>query len=178
MKIYSRTGDGGETSLFGGQRVPKAALRVETYGTVDELNAHLCRAAAECADLAIASTIAEIQSDLFTTGSDLATPADHRNATRLDPARVTALEEIIDRLESDLEPLKTFILPGGDPAAATLHIARTVCRRAERRATALAAEEEVSGAAVVYLNRLSDLLFVVARWVNRERGVGDVGWRG
>ena len=178
MKIYTRTGDGGDTSLFGGARVPKAALRVEAYGTVDELNAHLGRAVAECADLPVAATLREIQSDLFATGSDLATPSDHRNPTRLDPARIAALEETIDRLEADLDPLKTFILPGGDPAAATLHIARTVCRRAERRTVALAAEEEIGEAPVVYLNRLSDLLFVMARWVNARRGVDDVAWSG
>jgi cob(I)alamin adenosyltransferase len=181
MKIYTGTGDEGETGLFGGPRVPKDHLRVEAYGVVDELNALLGWAIAKLPDLPVADELRTIQSDLFDLGADLATPPDasaaaEKRIVRLDSGRVTGLEIVIDRFDADLPTLDRFILPGGDEAAAVLQVARTVCRRAERRVVTLRAAEEASDAALVYLNRLSDLLFVLARWVNAQRGVEEPTW--
>ena len=182
VKIYTRTGDEGETGLFGGPRVRKDAQRVEAYGAVDELNAVLGGAVAALGDGSLRGMLVEVQSTLFDLGGELATPAVRERAAagQLAPqVPVDAIEQLerwIDELEEELEPLTQFILPGGAPAAATLHHARTVCRRAERRAVTLAASEEVSGEALRYLNRLSDFLFVAARAVNRRAGVDEPRW--
>ena len=182
MKIYTRTGDEGETGLFGGPRVRKDAQRVEAYGAVDELNAVLGGAVAALDDGALRAMLIEVQSTLFDLGGELATPAVRERAAagQLAPqVPVEAIEQLerwIDELEEELEPLTQFILPGGAPAAATLHHARTVCRRAERRAVTLSASEDVSGEALRYLNRLSDFLFVAARAVNRRAGVDEPRW--
>jgi cob(I)alamin adenosyltransferase len=182
VKIYTKKGDKGETSLFGGRRVSKDELRVEAYGTVDELNSALGLAVArlpkemnEWRDSLIA-----IQSDLFTLGAILATPktgaAKPEHIPELAEARVEALEDWIDRLDEELTALKAFVLPGGTELAATLHLARSVCRRAERRVVGLAKQEEVEPVVIKYLNRLSDLLFTVARAANARQGVSDVEW--
>lgn len=177
MKIYTKTGDDGDTGLFGGPRVRKDAPRIEAYGTVDELNAVLGLARAEGLPADVDGLLARIQNELFDLGAELATPEPERlGDLRLGPADIAGLEAAIDRHEADLAPLKTFILPGGTRAAASLHLARTVCRRAERRVVSLAADEPVSRHLVVYLNRLSDLLFVLARTANRAAGGADIPW--
>ncbi len=178
MKIYTKTGDGGETSLHGGARVRKDALRIEAYGTVDELNAHLGIVRALAPPATLDQDLGRIQEDLFTLGADLATPDGPAAATirRIAGADSERLEQLIDRLESSLEPLQHFVLPAGSPVAAQLHTARTVCRRAERRVVELSSREPVNRDALVYLNRLSDLLFVMARFANRAAGVSDHPW--
>jgi cob(I)alamin adenosyltransferase len=182
LKIYTRRGDAGETDLFGGPRVAKDALRVEAYGAVDETNA--CIGVAACLSTAsdLRAMAQEIQARLFDLGGTLATPDPERrrkNAVPLvEAADVDALEQRIDAFESELEPLRRFILPGGSPAAAAWHQARTVCRRAERRVVALHRHEPVSVDELRYLNRLSDLLFVMARIENRRAGIADVEWEG
>lgn len=168
MKIYTRTGDHGQTSLFGGARVAKHDARIEAYGTVDELNSFL--GAVEGIDTAI-------QSDLFDIGAHLASPGTSR-FPGVDSSRIESLEQAIDAMESELAPLTTFILPGGSAKAAQLHIARTVCRRAERRVTALGDDSDATKSTVAYLNRLSDYLFVAARYANLKAGVADVPWEG
>ena len=183
MKIYTKTGDGGETGLFGGGRIPKDSLRVAAYGEVDELNAALGLARAlepqEFAD----ALLQRIQRDLFTIGAELATPdpdklhkALSRTSAAIGESDIAALEDAIDGHQSRLEPLKNFILPGGAPKAAALHLARTVCRRAERAVVALSRHEQISPAILRYLNRLSDLLFVLARAANAHAGRPDVKW--
>jgi cob(I)alamin adenosyltransferase len=179
MKIYTKTGDSGETSLFDQTRVPKSDPRVEAYGDVDELNACLgvARAAGVSAD--VAALIESLQKDLFALGARLADPS-ARIAARVTKAAITdahveRLEATIDQLEGELPPLKRFVLPGGTPAGAALHLARTVCRRAERRVVSLGTEA-ADPAALVYLNRLSDLLFVLARAVNHRSGTPEVEW--
>jgi cob(I)alamin adenosyltransferase len=178
-RIYTRGGDAGQTSLGDGNRVPKHALRVEAYGTVDEANAAigLCRLYSERAIEADAM-LARIQNDLFDLGADLCTPEGqerHGPALRIQPAQTLRLEHEIDALNAALAPLNSFVLPGGTPLAAHLHLARTVTRRAERLVTALAEAEPLNPEAVKYLNRLSDHLFVLSRHVN-DRGAGDVLW--
>jgi cob(I)alamin adenosyltransferase len=180
MKIYTKTGDTGDTGLFGGPRVRKDSPRIEAYGTVDELNSvlGLARAAGLAGDLD--ALVGQIQNELFALGAQLATPDPAVHNTALMGTReIIALEHAIDRLEKGLEPLKQFILPGGTPAAAQLHFARTVCRRAERRLVTLVGQspEPIAGDIVVYLNRLSDLLFVMARSVNEAAGRADVPWQ-
>ncbi len=180
MKIYTKTGDRGETGVFGGPRVRKDHARIEAYGTVDELNAILGVARCEKAPPDTVELLQSIQNDLFDLGSELATPDPEKSgAPRIVSEQITALEAAIDRFEDELPPLKEFILPGGTPAAATLHQARTVCRRAERRVVSLSAEVDgsVSAQAMVYLNRLSDLLFVLARAANAQAKQPDVIWR-
>lgn len=177
MKIYTKTGDAGETGLFGGQRVAKDALRVHAYGSVDECNAALGLARAAGPDAGLDAMLAELQSQLFVVGADLATPGENANIPRVGAAEIAQLEVWIDTLEAELEPLRQFILPGGTPAAAQLHLARTVCRRAERSLVALGREQRVSDAARRYLNRLSDALFVAGRALNRHAGRADVQWR-
>ena len=179
MKIYTKTGDTGETSLFDNTRVSKADPRVDAYGEVDELNAFLgaVRAASPGEDLA--REIEAIQQDLFALGSRLADPS-ARVAARVTKAAITSqtverLEQLIDRLEGEVPPLRKFILPGGSLAGAMLHVSRTVCRRAERRVIALGAGA-VDPVLIVYLNRLSDLLFVMARAVNHRAGAPEVEW--
>src|SRR5438093_5470981 len=179
MKIYTKTGDGGETSLFDNTRVSKADARVDAYGEVDEINACLGAARAAGVDPDISAALEAIQKDLFALGARLADPS-ARIAARVTKAAigesdVQRLEAIIDRLEEELAPLRRFILPGGGPAGAALHLARTVCRRAERRVIALGGDA-VEPILIAYLNRLSDLLFVMARAVNHRAGVPEVEW--
>lgn len=183
LRIYTRTGDDGTTGLFGGERVSKAGVRVEAYGTVDELNAHLGVSAADCADQGLCELLQSIQNDLFLIGSDLSTPegqAEVRGVTRIERLSsepVMRLEASIDLLESQLKPLTAFILPGGCGLAAQLHVARTVCRRAERRVIALAETDTTNPETIRYLNRLSDLLFVMGRVANARAGKADILWR-
>jgi cob(I)alamin adenosyltransferase len=178
VKIYTRTGDAGETSLFDGTRVSKHDPRVDAYGEVDETNAWLGLARASGLDPALADDIAQIQRDLFALGAQLADPAD-RIADRVTKAIVRdddieRLERLIDRLEEDLPPLRRFILAGGTPAGAALHVARAVCRRAERRIVSL--DPPVDAVLIRYVNRLSDLLFVMARVANHRGGVPEIEW--
>jgi cob(I)alamin adenosyltransferase len=181
MKIYTKTGDTGQTGLFGGGRVPKDDLRVEAYGDVDELNAVL--GMARCIEMMprIDEVLVPIQRDLFAIGALLATPdrdrmASHLEKARIDESRIIELEHAIDDGEAELEPLRAFIIPGGTPKAAALHVARTVCRRAERHVVRLQHDVELPAMAIIYLNRLSDLLFTLARLANRRAGVGEVTW--
>ncbi|MFQ3632752.1 cob(I)yrinic acid a,c-diamide adenosyltransferase [Roseiflexus sp.] len=176
MKIYTRTGDEGETGLWGGLRVSKDSPRVQAYGTVDECNAAIGVARAAGVDTALDALLAQIQNALFVVGADLATPGEAAHIPRIDTEAVLALERAIDDLEAQLEPLRQFILPGGTLSAAYLHLARTICRRAERWVVALSRSEPVNPQVIVYLNRLSDLLFVAARHANASVGVPDVPW--
>lgn len=171
-KVYTRTGDGGETSLVGGQRVSKSSLRVEAYGDADELNSIIGLARARLNDTEIDEILGRIQNDLFTLGADLASPAGIE-VPRITDSFVKILEDYSDKFLKQLEPLKEFILPGGSEAGATLHVARTIARRAERRAVALSETEEVNDQAIVYLNRLSDLLFILARAANHREGIAE-----
>lgn len=181
--IYTRTGDRGETGLFGGRRVPKDDLRVEACGAVDELNALLGVVAALPEPGIDRDRILALQRTLFEVGADLATPPDASETSgsatvvRLQGRAAAELEHAIDAVEAGLAPLTAFILPGGSPGAAALHHARTVCRRAERRCVALARSEPVNPCVLQYLNRLSDLLFVLAREANRAAGSPDVPWK-
>jgi cob(I)alamin adenosyltransferase len=179
VKIYTKTGDSGDTSLFDNTRVSKADARVDAYGEVDELNACLGAARAAGVGSDLAASLELIQKDLFALGARLADPSS-RIAPRVTKAAITAetverLEQLIDRLETEMPPLRSFILPGGSIAGALLHLARTVCRRAERRVIALGSDA-VESVLVVYLNRLSDLLFVMARAVNHRAGEPEVEW--
>ncbi len=181
MKIYTKTGDAGTTGLFGGGRVPKDDIRVEAYGDVDELNAVIGMARSVEMMPRIDEVLVPIQRDLFAIGALLATPdrdkmALHLHKARIDEGRIAELEHAIDDGESELEPLTAFILPGGTPKSAALHVARTVCRRAERHVVRLQHEVELPDLAVIYLNRLSDLLFTLARVANRRAGAGEVTW--
>jgi cob(I)alamin adenosyltransferase len=181
MKIYTKTGDAGSTGLFGGGRVPKDDPRVEAYGSVDELNAFIGLARAAEPMPRIDEVLVPVQRDLFAIGALLATPdrekmAQHLEKARIDDARIRDLERAIDDADSELEPLRSFILPGGSPKAAALHVARTVCRRAERHVVRLQHDVELPPLAVIYLNRLSDLLFTLARLANRRGGTGEVTW--
>ena len=179
LRIYTRTGDDGTTGLIGGQRVAKDNLRVAAYGTVDELNALLGVARAEAPPADLDQVLARIQDQLFVLGCGLATPPDKEAPTpRIETAGVETLERDIDRFEAELPPLSNFILPGGSRTAAALHHARTVCRRAERELVALGRLQEVGREALVYLNRLSDLLFVMARLANHRAGCAEILWRG
>lgn len=176
-RIYTRGGDKGETSLVSGDRVPKHDARVAAFGTVDETNATIGLVRLHTEGEADAM-LARIQDDLFDLGADLGNPSDDMSdaSLRIVAAQVTRLEEEIDAMNASLAPLTSFVLPGGTPASAYLHQARTVCRRAERLATALAETESVNPDAIRYLNRLSDLLFVAARFLN-DKGAGDILWR-
>jgi cob(I)alamin adenosyltransferase len=180
MKIYTKTGDAGDTGLFGGPRVAKDAPRIEAYGAVDELNSVVGMVRAQGVERSLDELLARIQNELFNLGAQLATPnpAAHQTAL-IGGTQIGSLEAAIDHYESGLDPLKQFILPGGTPAAAALHFARTVCRRAERRLVTLVNQsaEPIAGELLIYLNRLSDLLFVLARAVNREAGCADVPWQ-
>jgi cob(I)alamin adenosyltransferase len=172
-KIYTRTGDKGTTGLGDGSRVPKDHARVEAYGTVDELNSVIGLVLAEELPVEVRETLTDIQHDLFDLGGELCVPGRAAVADE----RVARLEDILDGLNAGLEPLKEFILPGGSRAAALAHLARTVCRRAERRVITLSKSEAVSETAVKYLNRLSDLLFVMARALNKKADRPDVLWQ-
>ncbi len=168
MKIYTKTGDKGDTSLFGGHRVPKDAPRIEAYGTVDELNSVLGIVRSDGTDADIDAILETIQQDLFALGADLATPRSvGKDVRRFTTEDTHPLERIIDKLEESLQPLDRFILPGGSSTASSLHFARTVCRRAERAVVRLSRSEDVGEGTTIYLNRLSDLLFVLARHANR-----------
>jgi cob(I)alamin adenosyltransferase len=178
-KVYTRTGDDGSTGLGGGQRVPKDSLRIDAYGTVDELNSALGVAMASGLNDGIAGPLGAIQNELFHLGSDLCILEEDKAkkpVPRIEERHVVALEKLIDRLSEELPPLENFILPGGTPGAAHLHVARTVCRRAERVLVALSRREEIGAWTVRYLNRLSDALFVMARHENKRRGAPDVLW--
>jgi cob(I)alamin adenosyltransferase len=181
MKIYTKTGDKGETGLFGGGRVSKSHPRVEAYGDIDELNAVIGLARSIEMMPRIDEVLAPVQRDLFSLGALLATPNHDKvkqqlEKARLDESRVMELERAIDDGEAELEPLTAFILPGGTPKSAALHVARTVCRRAERKVISLGSEVDVPPVVVKYLNRLSDLLFVLARVANRRAGAPEVIW--
>jgi cob(I)alamin adenosyltransferase len=181
-RIYTRTGDAGDTGLFGGRRVSKDDPRVAAYGAVDELNAVLGVARAAEPPRGIAAVLDRLQHYLFDVGSELATPPEaavtaKAHVSRVGPDWVAALEQEIDRFEDALPPLRAFVLPGGTPAAAALHLARTVARRAERDIVTLAAREPVNPELLKFVNRLSDLLFVLARAANHAAGRPDVEWR-
>jgi cob(I)alamin adenosyltransferase len=181
MKIYTRTGDTGETALFGGGRVSKDHPRTSAYGDVDELNSAIGVARAAAPVEMFDELLDGIQRDLFAIGGRLATPEPEKVAKAiakavLPPERVVSLERVMDDAEGELPPLRAFVLPGGTPKAAAFHLARTVCRRAERGVVRLAREEDVPAEILVYLNRLSDLLFTLARLANHRHGAGDTTW--
>lgn len=179
MKIYTKTGDDGETGLFGGERVSKSDARVDAYGAVDETNACLGVARSQGVSPQLDALLEAIQAELFVLGAELATPEGHRSRLRLPllgAEDIGRLEAAIDRLESDLPPLTSFVLPAGSPAGSALHHARTVCRRAERAVVGVRALAALRAETIVYLNRLSDLLFVMARHQNQSDGVPDVAW--
>ena len=184
FKIYTKTGDKGETSLYGGTRVSKAAARVESYGTLDELNAFIGLAKSEISDEKVLSQLQKIQFDLFTVGSEAATPTDKmllaNGKNRLDlmisEKEITELELWMDDFDAELEPLRFFILPSGGKAAATVHVCRTVCRRAERAMVHLNETEEVRPELIKYLNRLSDYLFILARYISKISGEKEDYW--
>jgi cob(I)alamin adenosyltransferase len=178
-KVYTRTGDDGTTALGSGGRIGKDSPRIEAYGTVDELNSVIGAALAAGLNETIAPALASIQNDLFHLGSDLCVPEEEkerRPVPRIEARHIAALETLMDRLSEELSPLENFVLPGGAVGAAHLHVARTVCRRAERIVVALSRRERVGPHTVQYLNRLSDALFVMARHENRRRGVPDLLW--
>ncbi|MDE2636748.1 MAG: cob(I)yrinic acid a,c-diamide adenosyltransferase [Chloroflexota bacterium] len=179
MKIYTKTGDSGETSLFGGGRVSKHHLRVEAYGTIDEVNSHLGLARAAGPSQQGDLWLEKVQNQLFHLGSDLATPLDAKTdrVARITERDIAWLENTIDRMSAELAPLQNFILPGGAQAAAHLQVARAVCRRAERLITALGNSEEISEHAMPYVNRLSDWLFTLARYENTKAGESESKWR-
>jgi cob(I)alamin adenosyltransferase len=180
MKIYTKTGDKGETGLFGGERVRKDSLRIETYGTIDELNSFLGLAIIEVADTSIKNILQNIQNQLFTVGADLSTPEIKKNKklniTRTPEEFYLNAERIIDKYESKLDELKNFILPGGSKGAALLHICRTITRRAEREVVALDNKVKIGNNIIIFLNRLSDLFFVLARYENKVSNIPDIKW--
>ncbi len=178
-KVYTRAGDDGTTGLGGGQRVPKDSLRVAAYGTVDELSSHLGVALMTGLTARLVAPLTRVQNELFHLGSDLCILEEDKQrfaVPQIEERHVVFLEGLMDELSAELEPLENFILPGGSPGAAHLHVARAVCRRAEREVIALSRQEAIGAWVVRYLNRLSDALFVMARAENRARGVGDVLW--
>ena len=178
MKIYTRTGDDGSTSLFSGERVSKSSLRVEVYGTVDELNSHLGLARASSVHPQIETCLTTLQNQLFVAGADLATTAESSRAriVRIQEQDTLWLEKEIDSMTAMLPALRSFVLPGGTLAASHLHVARTICRRAERQAISLSYQEPISSEILVYLNRLSDFLFTLARYENFLSGVSEEKW--
>lgn len=178
-KVYTRSGDDGTTALGTGQRVPKTARRIQAYGTVDELNAQIGVVLASGLAAELTAPLRQIQNDLFHLGAELSVPeADQAKhpGPRIESRHVEALEQLMDRLTAQLEPLKNFVLPGGASATAQLHVARTVCRRAEREVVALAEQEPVGPHAIQYLNRLSDALFVLGRYQNKLSGIDEPVW--
>ena len=177
MKIYTKKGDGGETSLFGGQKVSKTSLRIAAYGTVDELNSILGMALSHPYTPKTGEYLKSIQEQLFVLGSDLATPISKNvRIDRISSQEVEFLESSIDEMEQYLVPLKNFILPGGCKTGAIIHVARTVCRRAERLTVECGSTEEISADAITYLNRLSDFLFVLGRFENHNSGIEETPW--
>jgi len=178
-RIYTRKGDRGTTSLVGGRRVAKDSLRVSAYGSVDELNSQIGLAISLGLREELVGILKTVQNDLFHLGADLATREEdkpHIPIPQIEQRHVDALEHVIERFTTELGPLENFILPGGSPGAAALHVARTACRRAERECFALSRHEPIGPHILAYLNRLSDALFVMARYENRARGVSDVYW--
>ena len=180
MKIYTKTGDKGETGLFAGSRVPKNSDRIEAYGTIDELNSFIGLTVLEVKSIEVKELLEKIQNQLFVLGSDLATPEIERES-KLTVPRVTPefhleIEKNIDGFENQLEKLKHFILPGGSKSAAFLHVCRTITRRAERRVVTLSKREKIGEDIIIFLNRLSDLFFVLARIENKESGIPDTKW--
>jgi cob(I)alamin adenosyltransferase len=180
MKIYTRGGDKGETGLFGGERVSKDSLRIEAYGTIDELNSFIGLTLTEVKDAEIKKLLEEIQNVLFTAGSDLAAPDNEankkHNIPRITEVHYQEIEKEIDRFDSELEEIRNFILPGGSKSAALLHICRTICRRAERRVVSLNNTVNIGNDIIIFLNRLSDLFFVLARCENKAAGIPDIKW--
>jgi len=180
LKIYTKTGDKGETGLFGGKRVQKSSIRISAYGTVDELNAALGLSLCYVQNEKVKSVLERLQHQLFVVGADLATPleTESKNITipRVSSEEITDSETAIDSFEKELEPLQYFILPGGSKAAAQLHVARTICRRAEREVVLLSQQEEINQNIVILLNRISDLLFVLSRIENKTSGIPDQKW--
>ena len=178
MKIYTRTGDKGKTSLIGGKRVSKTHQRLEAYGTIDELNAHIGLLLAQLpADESERATLLQVQNILFVVGAQLATPPEVTGTLAVSAEMLSTLEEAIDRIDAGLPPLKAFVLPGGTQAASQCHVCRTVCRRAERRVLALASRATIPSELTSYLNRLSDYLFVLSRKINNEQGMQEIFWQ-
>lgn len=177
MKIYTRKGDTGETALFGGSTTKKSNIRIHAYGTVDELNSTIGMVLSYSLSETGVKILKQVQHDLFVVGATLATPDPKKSRiSEVGQDEVTQLEKWIDQLEVDLDPLKSFILPGGTGAGATLHFSRTVCRRAERETVELSQHENIPSAAIIYLNRLSDLLFVLARFENKAQNAEETPW--
>lgn len=178
-KIVTRTGDDGTTGLVGGQRVSKDSPRVWAFGTVDELSSAIGVVRALNTDTDFDARLRNIQNDLFKLGAELATPADElrEGMPRIEQKHISDLEKLVEELNKQLGPLEEFILPGGSPAGAQLHVARTICRRAERFCVRLRKEEKVSELVVQYLNRLSDVLFTLARWANQQAGATETYWK-
>ena len=180
MKIYTKKGDGGETGLFDGTRVPKSDARIDAYGDVDETNSAIGAARAFLEDSKVGAFLQGVQSDLFAIGAQLADPkydaAKRKEKTRITDGRIAEMERLIDELEETLTPLKNFILPAGTKGAALLHLARTVCRRAERNVVRISKAVKIPAIVIRYLNRLSDLLFVMARAENRQGGEQQIDW--
>ncbi len=181
MKIYTKTGDKGETGLFGGERVSKNSLRIEAYGTIDELNAFIGLAIIEVSDKSVKDLLQKIQNWLFSIGADLATPDNEKtkklNVFRTPEEYYSYIEKEIDKYESKLDELRNFILPGGTKGAALLHICRTITRRAERMVVALNSTVKIGNNIIIFLNRLSDLFFVLARFDNAVTGTPDIEWK-
>jgi cob(I)alamin adenosyltransferase len=178
FRIYTKTGDKGETSLFGGRRLKKNHIRIESYGTLDELNAHIGLLKDHLEDDSLSTVLKTIQDRLFTIGANLASDPDKSmDVPDIHESDIDLLEKEMDRMDDTLPPLKNFILPGGHPVVSYCHIARCVCRRAERLSVALSEEEYVMPIIIVYLNRLSDYLFILARYLARELGVEEISWK-
>ena len=181
MKIYTKTGDDGETGLFGGARVSKASLRVEAYGEVDELNSAIGWARLSVEDAELDGLLNQVQNDLFEVGAELGSTAERKEKSvmpLIEEAQVERLERGIDRYEEGPPPLENFVLPGGSESASRFHLARCICRRAERSIVALSSQEPVRGEVLRYVNRLSDLMFTLARYANHVAGVDDIPWKG
>jgi cob(I)alamin adenosyltransferase len=180
MKIYTKSGDQGETGLFGGKRVSKGSLRIDSYGTIDELNSFIGVAIVETKNEEIIKLLQKLQNQLFEVGSDLASPDDDKaekfNILRIPEKYYEDIEKQIDYFDDQLEPLRNFILPGGSKGAAYLHVCRTIARRAERLITLLSVTEKVNGNIIIFLNRLSDLFFVLARFENMKSAIKDIKW--
>lgn len=177
MKIYTRKGDAGETALFGGTTTIKNNIRIHAYGTVDELNSTIGMVLSYSLSDIGNEILKQVQNDLFVVGATLATPDPGKSRiSEVGQKEIDQLENWIDHLEEDLDPLKSFILPGGSGAGSTLHFSRTVCRRAERDTVELSQEESIPDAAIIYLNRLSDLLFVLARYENKQQEIKETPW--
>lgn len=176
MKLYTKSGDDGSTGLYGGPRVPKCDARVAAYGEVDEANAAIGLVIAGCQDAQISARLSAIQADLFVVGAELATPPSQKPPIAISDSQIAQLEKWIDQACDETTPLRTFVLPGGTATAAAMHLARTVCRRAERAVVLLAENEAVRSEVTIYLNRLGDLLFAWARLKNHRSGVADIPW--